>query len=68
MKEINLGKVKTIPFDKYLTIALSQEWLGANDCKPLEFDAKLTLDGELVLRASLEGLSRKTKEVITNVS
>lgn len=67
MKEINLGKTKTVLFDKYLTIALSNEWLSANGGRPLEFDAKLTLDGQLVLSANLEKLSDRTKEVNDNV-
>lgn len=63
MKEIRRDKVKTFRFDKYLAIPLSDNWLEANNGKPLEFDAKLTLDGHLVLSATLEKLSDRTKEV-----
>jgi len=67
LKEIRLNKIKTFHFDKYLAIPLSNNWLEANNGKPLEFDAKLTLDGKLVLEAQLQGLTTRTKEVITNV-
>jgi len=67
MKELNLGKVKTTNFDQYLVLGLSNNWLVANNGKQLEFDAKLTLDGNLVLSASLEGLSDSTKDIDENV-
>lgn len=67
MKEITLDKVKTFHFDKYIAIPLSDNWLEANGGKPLEFDAKLTLDGKLILSASLEGLSDRIKSVDDNV-
>lgn len=68
MKEINLDKVKTTNFDQYIVLGLSKKWLQANNNRQLEFDAKLSLAGELVLSARLEGLSDKTKEVIANAS
>lgn len=66
-KEFNLGTVKTTNFDQYVVVGLSNKWLQANNGKQLEFDAKLTLDGELVLVAQLEKLATKTQEVIENI-
>ena len=68
MKAIKLGKIKTHLFDNYLTLAISKEWLEANNGKPLEFEATITKEGQLVLSAPVEGLSDRTKDVDSNVS
>ena len=67
MKELNLGKVRTTNFGQYIVLGLSNKWLQANSGKSIEFDAKLTLDGELVLSARLEKLSERIQEVNENV-
>ena len=65
MKNFDLEKVKTIPFkDDFLLIALSKEWLNANNGKQIVFDTKL-IEGQLVLSAKLARLER-TKEVVKN--
>ena len=65
LKNLYLGKVKTAPFKDFLLIPLSKEWYQANDGKPIVFDARLTLNGKLVLTGSLSKLV-STKEVDTN--
>ena len=67
MKEISLGKIKSHLFGDYLTLAISKEFLDANGGKPLEFEAKLTEKGRLVLSAPVQGLSDRTKDVDSNV-
>lgn len=67
MREINLGKVRTTKFGHHVVLGLSDKWLAANNDKQLEFDAKLTLDGKLVLSARLEKMSDRTIDVDENV-
>ena len=62
-EELPLDKVQTTKFGQYIVLGLSDKWLLANNGKQLEFDAKLTKDGNLVLSARLERLSDRTKEV-----
>ena len=65
LKEINLDSVKTIPFQDFLVIPISKEFLIANNGKQIVFDSKLTLDGKLVLVGTLTKLAR-TEEVVKN--
>ncbi len=66
MKTIPLDPVKTIPFkDDFILVAMSKDFLRANDGKQLVFDVKLTLDGKLKLCASLSKLSHNSKDVDT---
>ncbi len=53
MKQVDLGKAKTCEFDDYLILGFSKKWLMINNGKPLEFDAIVSENGELVLSASL---------------
>lgn len=62
---MKLGKIKSNIYDKAVIVALSKDWLDANNGKPLEFEAKLERN-HLVLSARLETLDR-TKEVVSNV-
>ena len=65
MKEIKLGRIKSCFFVNYLALAFSKDWLDFNNGKPLEFEAKLTKDGQLVLSSRLSQLDR-TKRVDNN--
>ena len=64
MKEIALNKVTTLPFNDFLLIVFSKNWVQVNDGNPIEFDAKL-IEGQLVLSAKLARLER-TNEVVKN--
>ena len=66
MKANTLGTVKTTEFADYLVLALSKNWLSRNNGEQLEFDAKLTKEGLLVLSSKLARRDR-TKGVDTNV-
>jgi len=59
-----LNPVKTFPYNDFLLIVFSKNWLQVNDGKPLDFEAKL-IEGQLVLSAKLARLER-TKEVTNN--
>lgn len=61
---MKLGKIKSNIYDKAVIVALSKDWLDANNGKPLEFEARLEKN-QLVLSAKLETLG-KTKEIVTN--
>ncbi len=67
MKNLYLGEVKTIPFKDFLIVPFSKDWLNANNGEPIVFDAKLTLNGKLILTGSLSKLVR-TKDVDASVS
>lgn len=56
LKESKLGKTTSHSFSDYEIIALSKEFLHANDGKPLVFEAKLTEKGNLELTARLATL------------
>ena len=60
-----LEKVKTLSFDDFIILAFQKKWASLNNGKPLEFEIKLTKNGNLVLTSCLEKLA-KTKDVITN--
>jgi len=65
LKEIKLGTIKTRIVDDFLIIAFSRKWLSLNCEKEIEFDAKVTKEGQLVLSACLARLDR-TNEVDDN--
>lgn len=45
----DLGSVPTIVFEKRLLLALDEKWIKLNNDKPLEFEAKINEEGQLVL-------------------
>ena len=49
MREMDLGITKTCEFGDYIIIGFSKKFLRLNDGKPLEFNAKINENGELVL-------------------
>lgn len=49
---IHLGSVPTIVFQKRLLLALDEKWIKLNNDKPLEFEAKINEEGQLVLIGS----------------
>jgi len=53
-----LVKVKTLPFDDFIILAFQKKWILLNDGKPLEFEVKLSKNGNLVLTSCLEKLAR----------
>ena len=61
-----LGTIVTKEFDNFLIIGLSKKWIHFNDNRPLQFEVTLTKEGQLVLSASIGGLSDKTKDVDNN--
>jgi len=46
---MDLGFVPTIVFEKRLLLALDEKWIKLNNDKPLEFEAKINDEGQLVL-------------------
>ena len=60
----DLGSVRTIPFKDFLLIALSKQFLHANDGKQIVFDTKLN-GSKLTLSANLTKLD-SVKKVDTN--
>jgi hypothetical protein len=61
---MRLGIVKSHVFSDSIILALKNDWMIANNGKPLEFKAKIEKN-QLVLSAKLEALGR-TKEVDNN--
>lgn len=64
MTSFDLGQVKAITFKDFLLIALSKQFLHANDGKQIVFDTKLN-ESKLTLSANLSKLD-SVKKVDTN--
>lgn len=61
---MNLGKIKPNIFSDSMIIGFKNDWMLANNGKPLEFEVRIEKD-QLVLSAKLAALD-KTKGVVTN--
>jgi len=64
LTSFDLGQVKAITFKDFLLIALSKQFLHANDGKQIVFDTKLN-ESKLTLSANLSKLD-SVKKVDTN--
>lgn len=51
LKEEILGTTQTIEYGEHVVIGLDRKFLGLNDGKPIEFQAKITENGKIVLES-----------------